>query len=90
MDNIDKLLINYDPIDYKYANYYEKIFIPTEDGGYKKIFCSHSFDDGLSGEAQAEYFSRLRRNMGSFVFQSVVRVGQNNKDFKILEWLRKM
>ena len=90
MDNIDKLLINYDPIDYKYANYYKKIFIPTEDGGYKKVFCSSSFDDGLSGEVQAEYFSRLRRNMGSLVFQSVVKTGQNNKDLKILEWLRKI
>lgn len=100
MDNFDKLLASYDPIDYMYTvfekpnqNEYENkrmfSFIPTEEECKRIFFLNEDlFDDGLTGEAQADYFSHARRFMQTTVFQSVVEVGQNNDDLKILEWLK--
>lgn len=100
MDALDELIASYDPIDYVYT-VYEKpnpneeerkrmfSFIPTEEECRKIFFLNKDlFDDGLSGEAQADYFSHARRFMQSTVFQSVVEVGQNNDDLKILKWLK--
>ena len=87
MDVYDKLLASYDPIDYMYT-VFEKSNSNEEER--KRIFFLNKdlFDDGLTGEAQADYFSHARRFMQSTVFQSVVEVGQNNDDLKILEWLK--
>ena len=74
MDVYDELLASYDPIDYMYT-IFEKPN-PNEEERKKMFFLNKDlFDDSLTREAQAGYFSHARKFMQTTVFQSVVKVG---------------